>query len=129
MSTFATVRCKKVGDRLNVIIKFTGRSENDDDIAAYVRELRRIYALKEPMKILYDARDIGIPSFSQMHQQAALMRELDPETRRLVVGCAIVGGDVLRGFLAVLFKLRPPACVLEIFPNVEEARTYLLACQ
>ena len=63
-----------------------------------------------------------------MWQQAKFMRKMDKKTEKLVKGCAIVvSNKVSRLLLATLFKMKKPACPLEVFDDIASARTYLKA--
>lgn len=123
---FAKVASKMQKDRLKVIVKFTGRPADNDEIDRYLACVHEVYSKEIPFYILYDARDITTITSSQLWRQATFMREHDSATKRLIVRSAVVVANTMcRKMLSTLFLLKKPACPLEVFDHVENAKRFL----
>jgi hypothetical protein len=121
---FAGVR--QVGNR--VIVKFENSPGCVADVQQYLDKLKIIYDAQKPFIILYDASCIGWLSWEHIMLQADFMKDMEGATKHLMKRAAIVvSGSVARGLLKALFAIVKPACPLEIFNNVKDARTYLKA--
>lgn len=123
--TFATLAYREDHRGKNkVIVKFVGSP--DDSMDEYLMQLDAIYKKKQKFYLLYDASHIGGITYTQVNKQAAFMRERDQDTRELVIKCAIVlTSDIARMMLDGLFVLKKPACPLQVFRTMEEAKDFL----
>ncbi len=112
-------------DMLKVIVRFTGKP-TDQEMDDYLAHITKIYELNLPFLILYDGTDIGMLSMAQVYKQADFMRKKDEDTRRLIKKCAIVlTSTPARITLDTVFALKPPACKLQIFQDMETAKSFL----
>jgi hypothetical protein len=121
-SVFAKV--KQSGN--NVAVIFTGAPATDVTCTEYLKLLEEVYAKNSKFFILYDARRLGSVPWSQIMKQANFMKEKEDLTRRLMVRAAIVvSSSFARFILKSLFKIRKPAAPLQIFMELDAAKTYL----
>ena len=121
---FALVRQKDH----KVIVKFENAPQSDADIESYLDEMRRVYKINNKFVVLYDCTDMYMTKISWKHimMQANFMRAQEDATRNLMVRAAIVvNSDWARAILKTLFKVRKPACPLEIFNDHAGAKLYL----
>ncbi len=110
---------------LKVIVRLSGKP-TDLEMDDYLAHITKIYELNHPFYIIYDGTDIGILSLAQVYKQADFMRTKDQDTRRLIKKCAIILTSMTaRMTLNTLFTLKPPACKLEVFYNMTQAKLYL----
>lgn len=111
---------------LKVIVVFVGVPCCSATLERYMQSIEEIYRRDRRFEVLWDARRIGIPSRRVLQVQASFMQKLDPLTRRLVRCSAIVVSSKLaKNMLRVLFRMKPPACPLRIFEDLDMARAFL----
>ncbi len=109
-----------------VLVRFNGAPKNDIDVQDYLKKIDFVYQRDKPFAILYDASKITIPSTSAIEQQVTFMRQKDSATRKLVRCCAIVAPSaILVKILQAMFLLKKPACKLQIFKTMKEAKDFL----
>jgi hypothetical protein len=122
---FAQVKAVKENNELKVIVRFEG-CPTDQELDDYLNEVGKIYLEELPFYILYDARNVGLLTPSQIKKQVTFMRNHDQQTRRLIKRCAIVvTSSWARTALDAIFKLKPAACDLKIVQTFEDAQRYL----
>jgi hypothetical protein len=125
-STFARVDSRDDNGRLRVMVRFSGCPTCDGDVDTYLSDLNDVYEQEKKFVLLYDARNIGNITPKVMWRQASFMRKKDSHTKRLVTKCAIVlSSPLARKLLDTLFVIKPPACPLEVFDCIDEAKKYL----
>lgn len=133
---FATVRWQRPNpvDELKVRIVFAGTPCCTYELREYLNEIGDIYtkmvshAKAKDCTILYDAREISMPSKSCMDEQVAFMQKKDEHTRMFVRKIAILlqpGAVIMRGVLQTLFALKPPACTPVVHTDKVAAYAYL----
>ena len=125
---FAVVKVKNAtADKcVRVHVKFTGIPCCDQTVTEYLQEVDNVYARDEQFRILYDARELGIPTMTMLQQQATFMRAKDDHTKRIMQKCAIVTSSTLvNTLLDTLFTLKPPATDLHVFSDIEGAKAFL----
>jgi hypothetical protein len=123
---FATVGFVEEDMKLRVIVKYKGSPVSNEEIDMYLKKLHEIYKLKKNFVIMYDVRNIGIVMPAQLMRQVTFMRARDDETKKLVERCAVVvSTQVARITISTLFKLKPPACPLQVLDSLDHAKNYL----
>jgi hypothetical protein len=109
-----------------VIIKFENTPQSEQDVQDYMDKMEKIYEQKKPFVVLYHCTKVGLVKWKYIKMQAKFMRKMEEETKHLLVRAAIlVDGNFVRGVLKTLFKLKKPACDLEIFSDIDKAKKYL----
>jgi len=115
----------KENEIIKVIVRFSGKP-TDSEMNDYLAHITKIYELNHPFYIIYDGTDVGLLTPTQVYKQADFMRTKDQDTRRLIIKCAIILTSMTaRMTLNTLFTLKPPACKLEVFDNMTQAKIYL----
>jgi len=124
---FAEVKTRdETSSLMKVVVRFNGVPENDIELHEYFQEIQKVYDYHVKFVILYDASALGLLNLTHIHKQAEFMRKHDDQTRELVIRCAIVlTSKMLRGALDLLFKLKAPACELQLFGTMAEAQDWL----
>lgn len=115
----------KTQNILKVIVRFSG-TPTDEEMIDYLRFVGDIYKLNHPFIIIYDASEIGMLTLAQVYKQADFMRARDADTRRLIKCCAIIlTSQIAKTMLNTVFTLKPPACKLDVFKTMEEAKIWI----
>lgn len=127
---FAHVNVRECNDhadiKFKVHVKFNGVPSNTQEIDDYLKKIDEVYQKKEPFMVLYDASNIGLLMPHHVKKQADFMREKDSLTSKYLKRCAIiVFNGVARTLLDGLFVLKPPACPLQVYQDIENAKIYL----
>lgn len=113
------------GKPVRVVVRFSGSPCCEKNMQKFFEQLSEVYKLQRKMRIIYDATQVGIVNPSLLSLQVKDMRARDGETRRLVERCGVVvSSSLVQGIVASIFKLKPPACPLEIFDTFEAAKMY-----
>ena len=119
---FATVKQK--GNR--VIVKIDKIPKLDSEVETYLDEIRAIYDQNKKFIILYDCENMGWMSMKHLHMQAKFMRSQESRTKDLMVRAAIyLPNKAGKTLLNTLFKLVKPACELQVFDNIVDAKKFL----
>jgi hypothetical protein len=125
---FTRVRVKDGTDdkHVRVLVTFDGVPCCDETVDEYLGLVSDVYDRDVSFVMMYDARNIGIPTSGMMAKQAGFMRLRDADTTRLMVRCAIVTDSmIVKTMLDGLFLLKPPATDLRVFATMKEAKTFL----
>ena len=122
MSLFAVLKQKGP----IVIVRFQGVPTCDGDINHYLDEMQKVYDKKEPFVVVYDTRGVGMISPRYIQMQANFMRAKEQQTRHLLLRAAVVvSSQLTRTLLNMLFKVKKPACPLEVFEQMDVAMQYV----
>lgn len=109
-----------------VVVRFNNVPENDAEIDAFLETVKAVYDKNEKFVILYDCSNIGWMKWQHIMRQANFMREQEARTKELMVRAAVVvTHNIARGLLKALFKVRKPACPLQVFSSLDKAKAYL----
>lgn len=112
-----------------VVIRLQGTPSSDADIDSYLQDFDEILKAKKPFLALFDTSNIGVISLRDIKKQATFLRERDEYSRQYMKRAAIVvGSSFTKRMLRILFSIRTPACPLEIFDSMNEAKKYLSEC-
>lgn len=111
---------------MRVVVKFFGVPCCERDMDAFLRDVDEIYKKDQEFLILYDATQVGFVGASMVQKQIAFMRGHDEETRRLIKKCAVVVNTTFASAIVNgIFAVKPPACPLKVFADVDAAKQYL----
>ena len=117
---------RRPGEKTKVFIRFVGTNCCDVSVDKYLNTMREVYAEKSLFLVLYDATQVGRLPLTTINKVASFMRTFDASTRLYLKGCAIVlSSEWAKASLNVLFTLKPPACPLQTFTSVDEAKLWL----
>ena len=123
---FANISVSDETTITKVIVKFTGKPCCDMEMKTYLSSIGELYIKNKMFQILYDASEVGIPSSAQLRQQSEFMRHHDDQSQKILRNVAIVvKSTIARQMLNGLFLLKTPACPLEVFSDMIQAKLYL----
>lgn len=114
-------------DRFPIItVEFTGEKENAENFKSYLRGLEENYARKEPLVIIFDARQALSLNPIYQGKQAFWMQKNKKLIQNYCRGIAyVVPQPLLRKVLQMIFAISPNPVPFKVFENMEEGETWL----
>jgi hypothetical protein len=110
-----------------VTVTFTGKSLSNDSFVEYLNELTALYAAKEKLAIIFDARNAPLPSLNQQQRQAAWLKENENVMREYCLGTAYVITKVaVRMILRMIFAITSQPVPFEVCSNMDDAEEWVM---
>lgn len=126
-SGFAKVIIKQHKHHNSVRICFLSCPKDDHDLQLVFQDIMQAYNLKKPFVKLYDTTGMAkaIP-MNMIFVLKGFFDEQEANTRKYVKGCAIISsGKWVNLAVNGLFKLRKPACPIQLCDNEKDAINFL----
>ncbi len=98
-----------------------------EELANHRDQMRALVGRGERYGIIYDMRGAEAESIEERKKDAALIKEVGPEVKRLCIGCAfIVSNPIIRITMNFVFFLAPPPMPYKVSANIEEGHEWLV---
>ena len=105
-----------------VTITLAEHPRDDQDFKTYLSLFDILYAKKEKICVIIDARNVGWVSPSYIFKQAAHMMNKEAQTKAYVHRIALlITTPIAKMLLNLLYSIRTPARPTEIFQDLESA--------
>lgn len=108
-----------------VYVRFTGHPAEAENFKLYLDELRESYARKEPLALLFDAREASLPAYRYQRMQAQWLKENHELMKDFCAGTAyIIPNAMLRSVLRFILFLQAQPVAYSVFEEPSEAEAW-----
>lgn len=108
-----------------ISIHFTGAKATPENFDAYLEELNRNYAPKEPFALIFELSKAPVPGPSYQLKQASWMKEHEGLIEQYCLGTAyVIPSTVMRGVLKFIFGIQGQPAPFKVVTTYEEGREW-----